>query len=782
MDDARAGQAGLIAGFALAAAAAPATMAVAGEPVVAVDIAGGRLDQAINRLASQADVDIVLGVARLAGHRAPPVRGSMTVRQALARLLVNLDAVAVPMRGGGWRIEPRRRARARAPARPPPRAQAPQPIAEIIVTASKQETPLRTYAGSATIIDARLAAGSPAGGSDAIVRLAATVDSTHFGPGRNKLFIRGISDSAFLGPLQATVGQYLGDVRLAYGVPDPDLELVDIASVEILEGPQATLYGSGSLGGVIRILPNVPESGRWDMLVSAGVSATAHGEPGYEGTMILNLPLEGEGALRLVGYRRSDGGYIDDVVTGRRDSNRSTTTGGRGALRVERDGWVVDLGLAAQGIRSADAGALPLGQDGLARAGGMMQPYSSRFHLVSLNLTRDWDDMKLVSATGLSRLALDQHFDSSGKGGTDLSTVSQRELAQSFSNETRLSGLTQGGTSWVAGFAATLHRGRSRYDHVSATEPERILQRVDKVSDGALFGEVTSPVTPQLRLTAGLRLSRTRLSSRAGSGETPSFNRAPLSTDYRLIPSAGLFWQATEDVGLFARYQQGFRAGGNVGLPTDVARIPPDRVYLVEAGIRAEPSSTLKLDASLARVRWHDVQANGLTLGGDLVSATIGNATIYSLGFKGDWRPDDRFSLTGGLFLNRHRLRSSGVSQVIVEKGSLPGVSRFAASFSLSYRQPLAQGWNLSAAAATRYFGRSVLGTGAVFGQRQGGYSDTELSLRLGNDRRALTLSLANPLDIRGNRLSFANPYRLFDPQFIPLRPATFRLGWEARF
>src|SRR3546814_3098560 len=86
----------------------------------------------------------------------------------------------------------------------------------------------------------------------------ASLSSTHLGAGRNKLFIRGIADSSFTGPTQATVGQYLGDIRLSYNAPDPDLRLYDVDNVEVLEGPQGTLYGAGSLGGIIRVVPNAP--------------------------------------------------------------------------------------------------------------------------------------------------------------------------------------------------------------------------------------------------------------------------------------------------------------------------------------------------------------------------------------------------------------------------------------------------------------------------------------------------------------------------------------------
>ncbi|WP_432490608.1 TonB-dependent receptor plug domain-containing protein, partial [Flavonifractor plautii] len=74
----------------------------------------------------------------------------------------------------------------------------------------------------------------------------------------NKLFIRGIADSSFSGPTQSPVGQYFGDMRTTYSGPDPDLKLVDMQSVEILEGPQGTLYGSGALGGIVLLRPSMP--------------------------------------------------------------------------------------------------------------------------------------------------------------------------------------------------------------------------------------------------------------------------------------------------------------------------------------------------------------------------------------------------------------------------------------------------------------------------------------------------------------------------------------------
>src|SRR3546814_4107467 len=92
-------------------------------------------------------------------------------------------------------------------------------------------------------------------------------------------------------------------------------DLVD--NVEVLEGPQGTLYGAGSLGGIIRVVPNAPNPDAMILQAIAGASVTQHGDPGGDLGVIANLPVGESGhALRLVGYMLSDGGYIDNPLRG----------------------------------------------------------------------------------------------------------------------------------------------------------------------------------------------------------------------------------------------------------------------------------------------------------------------------------------------------------------------------------------------------------------------------------------------------------------------------------
>jgi len=184
----------------------------------AFDIPKGSLSSVLPVISRQAGVSISVVDAKLWRARVKPVRGRMSVEEAIRRLLAGSDARAVRVSATSWRIE-RRPPPPRVASRAPPLRQAPQPRArepstdmvaaahdEIIVTASKTDLPYSHFAGVATKLDGGDLAFGGERGMDSILSRTATVSSTHLGSGRNKLFIRGIADSSFTGPTQSTVG------------------------------------------------------------------------------------------------------------------------------------------------------------------------------------------------------------------------------------------------------------------------------------------------------------------------------------------------------------------------------------------------------------------------------------------------------------------------------------------------------------------------------------------------------------------------------------------------
>ena len=352
----------------LAAVSGVATPAWAAERGgVALNIPAGRLVDAIVAIGRQGGVNVATTVSGLGAMRTKGVKGRLTIEAAFARLLADTGLVAVRIGPDAFRIEraapPRPRQPPPAPSRPvPPPLVSPsllaEPAPDVIVTAGKQRSPLDRYPGAAAVVwfDTPALRNAGARGTAALVDELPVLTSTSLGPGREKLFLRGIADSSFSGSSQATVGQYLGEVQLNYNAPDPDLSLYDMERVEILEGPQGTLYGAGSLGGVARLIPHQPKPGVWEGSVQAALGATWHGGVGSDVAGVLNIPLWQGAAVRLLGYGSRSPGYIDDVQRGLNDVNDTRKFGARGAFRFEPgDHWSVEVGGAFQSIRNNDA-------------------------------------------------------------------------------------------------------------------------------------------------------------------------------------------------------------------------------------------------------------------------------------------------------------------------------------------------------------------------------------------------------------------------------------------
>jgi iron complex outermembrane receptor protein len=343
--------------FAVTLAIASLSSPALASDIHSFDVASARLGEAISAFGTQARISIGISDPRLANVRVRGVHGRMSVERALARLLKDSGLAYQAIDAQTYRIVAARPPQDKSVERIEPAP--PVVFADIVVTASKRAIGLRDFPATVSIVrpDDLGLAGTAGKGTDAIVDALPSVNSTHLGPGRNKLFIRGVADSSFTGPTQATVGQYLGDVRLNYNAPDPNLTLYDVDRVEVLEGPQGALYGAASLGGIIRIIPNSPQPDRLSARFEAGMVTTRHGASGSDLAAMLNIPILSDRiAMRAVAYRSIDGGYIDDVGRGLEDVNRSRTIGGRLNLRIAPgDGWTIDTGGLVQNINSADS-------------------------------------------------------------------------------------------------------------------------------------------------------------------------------------------------------------------------------------------------------------------------------------------------------------------------------------------------------------------------------------------------------------------------------------------
>ena len=187
------------------------------------------------------------------------------------------------------------------------------------------------------------------------------------------------------------------------------MRLYDVKSVEVLEGPQGTLYGAGSLGGVVRVVPRSPDLRSFEGSAWGGVLAVQHGKPGVDGGAILNLPLkEDVVGFRALAFGSVEGGYIDDATRGVDDINRVHTFGGRAALRVDPgNDWTIDLNAVGQRIDGDDSQYAERSVGELDRASGIAQPFRNDYWLVDLVARKNWGSLELTSSLGQAGVQTD---------------------------------------------------------------------------------------------------------------------------------------------------------------------------------------------------------------------------------------------------------------------------------------------------------------------------------------------------------------------------------------
>jgi iron complex outermembrane receptor protein len=783
-----------------------------------ISIAPARLGEAVVALGRQTGVSIGMSDQSLAGIATPAVTGRLSVEAALKRLLQGSGATARRIDATTWRIVRARPAPAPRPSAPAPIPAAPladQPAAEIVVTASKRDTPLPRYAGMVEALDTSLfSSGEAAGGTATLLSRVASLSSTHAGAGRNKLFIRAIADSGVAGPTQATTGQYLGDMRLNYAAPDPDLKLYDVGRVEILEGPQGTLYGAGSLGGIIRIMPNAPNLGAFGGQVSAGLSATQHGDPGGDLSATLNLPIVAEKiALRVVGYGVQDGGYIDDRNRDLNDVNRTRIYGGRAALRFAPDeNWTVDLNAVYQHIDGDDAQYATQSLGPLQRASSVAQPYFSDYLLGNIRIERQWDSLRFVSSTGFVHHELAESYDATQQNGPP-SLFCQRNDVDIFSTENRLVRDLDNGLGWILGASYLQSQSkirRSLTSYGTAPAQPQVIPGVpmfgggmpaaatgvrNSVKEATLFGEASFEPIKGLIATVGGRLTNSRLSGAAldpvAALSSADLARAEAQADRSetiFLPSFALLTDAIPDITLYARYQQGFRPGGLAVDDQRVRRFQNDRASTFEVGFRkgVPGRDTVAISGNLAYTDWRNIQADVTDRIGLPTTANIGDGRIYTAEGRIVVRPIPRLTLDGSIIYNDSRLtRPAQFLRALSYDGrslTLPNVANLGGRLAFDYRALLGDAMALHLSGSARYVGKSQLGVGPILGRTQGDYVDTSLSASVTRGPIQMSLSLTNLLDSDGNRFSLGTPFDLRTDYYTPLRPRTVRIGIDFAF
>ena len=163
----------------------------------------------------------------------------------------------------------------------------------------------------------------------------------NLGPGQSQAAIRGVSGGKIdrdLPGVKEQIGVYMDESPISLSLFTPDLELYDLNRVEVLRGPQGTLFGSGSIGGTVRYISNQPDPGASYGDIEVTGNSIEGGETGGSLRGMFNMPMSDTAAFRMVGYYSNIPGFIDAVQPGgtvNKDVNGGTKWGVRAAMRFE---------------------------------------------------------------------------------------------------------------------------------------------------------------------------------------------------------------------------------------------------------------------------------------------------------------------------------------------------------------------------------------------------------------------------------------------------------------
>ncbi|MCE7796368.1 TonB-dependent receptor [Sphingobium sufflavum] len=766
----------------MALPAAPAMARTASRASGALTLPAGSLPEGLRRIAADRGTEIISLEPGLSAIALPAQRLTGDGQAMLDRLLRGTGFRAVRIAADSFRVE-RHGSPGRVRRQPP----APPPAADIIVTASKFPVPLARYPGSVVqMIGANDAPPSTRGGSmDTVAARLPVLQRTELGEGRNKTFIRGIADSSFNGSTQSTASIYFGDALLGFGSPSPSLKLYDIANVEVLEGPQGTLYGSGSLGGVIHISPNAVDLDRVAASTALGASATVGGQPGWDLSGMVNVPLVASRVgLRVVGYHEHQGGYIDNPAAGR-DNNSVNVSGGRLMMAADVAGLRLNLGLVYQATDGHDA-PYARAQDGaLQRRARIEEPYASDLLLGYLVLEKSWaGGLQLTSVTSLGNRSSFDSFDSTPRPTAPPLAYQIDRSSRLFAQEARLARRSDHGLSWVVGATyQSIRDGLTRSLGVPDA-PAELDEVTNTTYAASAFGQATVALASRFDMTLGLRWTAARTDSE------PSRNRSPLIRGVearRTDPTVALAWRVAPRTLLYGRAQTGYRNGGmavarGVGR---VANFDSDSVVMGEVGVRRLRSGARGLSASAAvsYTDWSDIQADLLTRRGLPYTANIGNAHILAVEATADWVPLSGLTLGGMLLYTDSRLSGPLTAVSALPDRRLPDTPLWSGTIHADY------GWGDSdrvrhrVGGLVRYVGRSTLGPGMLIDVEQGDYMVADIQGGVRFQRLDLSLSVENVLNTRANRFAFGNPISFANrDQAVPLRPLTLRaaigFGW----
>lgn len=785
-----------------------ADSAAAAEQSFRFDLPSQRLSDALLEIAIQTRTPLG-GDLSACRRQTARLRGVMTLKSALDELLADsgCEYARGPNRSIVIRRAPMRPSRASPLSRAveTPSEAAVSQLSDVIVTAERRAGSPQLASASITALSAAQAMEAGAADANALSTLVAGMTVTNLGSGRNKILLRGMSDGAFTGQTQSTVGIYFNRSPLTYSAPDPDLKLIDLDRIEVLRGPQGALYGTGPIGGILRIVPAAPDVLRERLELSASVSKIEGGGENTDYAVVANTPLPGErGAIRAVLYAEESGGYIKDVSLSLRRVNTGRRSGGRIAASIQlAEGWTLHAGGIRQRIDTEDTHYVYRTMGGHTRANLVREPHANDFNEIHLALEAkgDWGSLE----TTLSRVSHDfaSRYDASagllffGSNGR-IGALDEAKKIDLTVFETVYASPQRGRLRWLAGvFAST--GDTSSWTDLWTLRPVRELtyteSRHDERDELAVFGEASYDLSTTVNLAMGARFywGENRTASVVTQGaESRAFDGA--AVDEGFSPRITLAYQPPGSWSYYAQVAQGHRASGfntagPVGWSFEGLASEPTRRYFGDTLWNYEVGAKgllwdgrVQARVAVFRADWKNIQSDQFLPSGLVYAVNVGDGINTGLELETNWRLTPELEMRGNALFSHPRVTRPSPEFDARSRPGLPGVPAVSANIHINWKREITAGLSAFASANVAYVGSSRLTFDAERRHDMGDYVTGRVAAGLDMRRWRITAFVDNPLNTSANTFAFGDPFRL--PEALattPLRPRTggLTLSWR---
>jgi iron complex outermembrane receptor protein len=524
-------------------------------------------------------------------------------------------------------------------------------LTTIVVTAEKREEPLKDVPMSVTALAGDSLDKLQARDFSDYAALVPGLSITSSQPGLTRLTLRGQNS----GGVGSTVAVYMDEspfgssnALLNGSIITGDFDTWDLQRIEVLRGPQGTLYGANSEGGLLKFVATAPVLGKFSGEVEATGESVSDGGNGGAIRAVVNLPLGDKLALRVSGYDQDVAGYIDDPSLGKKDLNDGHKEGGRAALLyAPTDDLSIHLSATSQqskynGTNTVDIDPVTLQPEhgDLTQQRTLGEPSESKYE--NYNATIDWNTgpFSVLSTTSYGILNFDYVTDATALlaapgltygealGGIGLYEDNNAGLKK-FTQEVRLASPTSNQLEWQVGGYYT-HESGALIQHLNgvglATTPpgdpyaglglETVL--LDSTyKEWAGFANLTYHFNSQFDIQAGGRYS----SNEQTATENVSGPLYGAATAFTTPSKGNVFtysfaprWHVDANTMVYARVATGYRPGGPNAQPI----APPpgfpqeygaDKTVNFELGVRStQLDGRLSIDVAAFHVAWKDIQ------------------------------------------------------------------------------------------------------------------------------------------------------------------------------